>query len=309
MRSRGNQWEEDGLAGICDDNLRRCFVLALRNGKALIFEERWFGLVASESFIFSAFAVVEVREVAKIFEDSMNTAMTESRQPRTPPRFIAISGIVFSSLFIISLILIRLAIPARPTEPGDWLNEPVFRNWVHISLNLVPFAGIAFLWFMGVLRNRIGLQEDRFFATVFLGSGLLFVAMLFVAVSVTRGLMDTFSAGPPEQSETYRVGRGIAYALVNTFGMRMAGVFVIVTSTIGIRTTALSRWVSLFGFVCGLVLLMFITTFAWIALVFPLWVLLVSAYILISDHQQDPRIKACPDTSPPPDEDVVSHPA
>lgn len=33
-------------------------------------------------------------------------------------------------------------------------------------------AGIAFLWFIGVIRDRSGAHEDRFFATVFLGSGL-----------------------------------------------------------------------------------------------------------------------------------------
>ena len=133
---------------------------------------------------------------------------------------------------------------------------------------------------MGVLRNRIGLLEDRFFATVFLGSGLLFVAMLFAAVSVARGLLDTFAAGLPDQSETYRLGRGMAYTLMNTFGTRMAAVFMFVTSTIGLRTAVLARWVSFVGFALGLVLLLVITEFAWIALVFPLWVLLVSTYIL-----------------------------
>ena len=54
-------------------------------------------------------------------------------------------------------------------------------------MNLIPFAGIAFLWFIGVLRDRIGEREDRFFATVFLGSGLLFVAMLFVAAAIAAG--------------------------------------------------------------------------------------------------------------------------
>jgi len=34
-------------------------------------------------------------------------------------------------------------------------------------IDLVPFAGVAFLWFIGVLRDRLGQQEERFFATVF----------------------------------------------------------------------------------------------------------------------------------------------
>ncbi len=205
----------------------------------------------------------------------------------SPPRVVAISGIIFSVLYMVSLVLIRLAVPAEPTEPGMWLADPAFRNWVRIALNLVPFAGIAFLWFMAVLRNRIGFLEDRFFATVFLGSGLLFVAMLFAAASIARGLLDTFAASRPDRNEIYRLGRGMAYTLMNTFGTRMAAVFMFVTSTIGLRTGVLARWVSFVGFTLGLLLLLVITEFAWIALVFPLWVLLVSAYILYSDFQQE----------------------
>ena len=90
--------------------------------------------------------------------------------------------------YILSLVLIRLTVPANPAEPGEWLTEPVYRQSFGIALNLIPFCGIAFLWFMAVLRNRIGLSEDRFFATVFLGSGLLFVAMLFAAAAVAQGI-------------------------------------------------------------------------------------------------------------------------
>jgi hypothetical protein len=231
----------------------------------------------------------------------MSTAPTESGQPPAPPRVVAISGIVFSALYIASVVLLRLAVPADPTDPGAWLADPVFRNWVQIALNLVPFTGIAFLWFMAVLRNRIGLLEDRFFATVFLGSGLLFVAMLFAAVAVSRGLLDTFGASSslPGQSETYRVGRGMAYALMNTFGMRMAAVFMFVTSSIGLRTAVLARWVSFIGFAFGLVLLLVITDFAWIALLFPCWVLLVSTWILIADFHQARQMVASNQRSAP----------
>jgi len=215
----------------------------------------------------------------------MSDARARSQLPSSPPRIVAVSGFVFSALFVVSLVLIRLAVPANPAEPGEWIGNPTYRFRVGVALNLVPFTGISFLWFMAVLRNRIGLLEDRFFATVFLGSGLLFVAMLFAAVSVARGLLDTFASGISNGGETYRVGRAMAYALMNTFGMRMAAVFMFVTSTIGLRTAVLARWVSLSGFACGLLLLLAITDFAWIALIFPAWVLLVSAYILVSDFK------------------------
>jgi hypothetical protein len=210
----------------------------------------------------------------------MNSHPAGPPQPPETPEGVAISGIVFSVLFIASLVLVRLSVPADPTEPGGWLTDPVVRGWVRTSLNLVPFAGLAFLWFMGALRTRIGLYEDQFFATVFLGSGLLFVGMLFAAAAVARGLLDTFHLGPIGPGETYRLGRGMAYALMNTFGLRMAAVFMFMTSTIGLRTGIFPRWLSYVGFTCGLILLLAMTDFAWIALLFPLWALLVSAYIL-----------------------------
>jgi hypothetical protein len=217
----------------------------------------------------------------------MSATSTESPPVAAPPRAVAISGVIFSALYITSLLLIRLAVPADPAETGSWLADPTTRNWVRIALNLVPFTGLAFLWYMAVLRNRIGLLEDRFFATVFLGSGLLFVAMLFTATAVARGLLDVFGTGTalPGENETYRVGRGTAYTLMNPFGMRMAAVFMFVTSSIGLRTAVFARWVSFVGFGCGLVLLLVITDFAWIALLFPFWVLLVSTWILIKDFQ------------------------
>ncbi len=227
----------------------------------------------------------------------MNKQPTEPQLPPIPPRGVAISGVIFSVLYIASLILIRVAVPADPSDPGDWLADPVIQSWVRVALNLVPFTGIAFLWFMAVLRNRIGLLEDRLFATVFLGSGLLFVAMLFAATSVTRGLLDTFATGLPAQSDSYRVGRGMTYALMNTFGMKMAAVFMFVTSTIGLRTAVLARWVSFVGFACGLVLLLVITDFAWIALLFPLWALVISTYILYTDPQQGHRVRVCAEVS------------
>jgi hypothetical protein len=136
----------------------------------------------------------------------MATTPMESGKPPTPPRGVAVSGIVFSALYIASLVLLRLAVPADPADPGEWLTDPDLRNWVHIALNLVPFTGIAFLWFMAVLRNRVGLLEDRFFATVFLGSGLLFVAMLFAAVAVSRGCWIPLERAPGFQSRAKPMG-------------------------------------------------------------------------------------------------------
>ncbi len=102
----------------------------------------------------------------------------------TTPRAAAIAGILFSILLIASLVLVRISVPANPQDVGTWLSVG-WRN-IKLALNLLPFAGIAFLWFIGVVRDRLGQQEDRFFATVFLGSGLLYLAMLFNSGSSRR---------------------------------------------------------------------------------------------------------------------------
>jgi preprotein translocase subunit Sec61beta len=213
----------------------------------------------------------------------LSTNPEEVRSPQSVPRAVAISGIVFAVLFIIGLVLIRLAVPADPNDPGDWLANAGIRSSVRTALNLIPFSGLAFLWFMAVLRNRIGLKEDRFFATVFLGSGMLFTGMLFVSAALASGLLDSFGddRGYHVDRATYAFGRRVSYVLMNVYAIKMAAVFMFVTSSIGLRTAFLPRWLAYVGFAVGLVLLLEITEFAWIALVFPMWVLLVSAYVLI----------------------------
>jgi hypothetical protein len=115
-----------------------------------------------------------------------------SSTPRTTahlrtPRAAAIAALLFSVLLLIAFLLLRMAVPAAPRETGAWLRTDA--STVALALNLIPFAGIAFLWFIGVLRDRLGHGEDRFFATVFFGSGLVFLATLFVTVALAGGLL------------------------------------------------------------------------------------------------------------------------
>jgi len=140
---------------------------------------------------------------------------------------------------------------------------------------------------MGVLRSRLGELEDKFFATVFLGSGLLFVACLFAAAALTGALIGAVAAGNihSPDSETYYLGRRAIDALLNLFAMKMAGVFMVSTCTIGLRSAILPRWVAFIGYACALVLLTVIANWKWIALVFPLWMLLVSMQMLVAEFR------------------------
>ena len=170
-----------------------------------------------------------------------------------------------------------------------WLTDSSLRALVAVALNLVPFAGIAFLWFIGVVRDRIGRHEDRFFATVFLGSGLLFVGMLFVAAAVGGGLIAAAarSAGLPGAS-TLALGRNVTSALLNVYAMRMAAVFTLTTVTIARHTRIVARWLSIAGLAIALVLLVGAGTVAWVELLFPAWILALSVDILVSRPRPSP---------------------
>ena len=141
------------------------------------------------------------------------------------PRAGAIAGILFSILLITSVTLIRLSVPDSPRDPGTWLAHSA--ESIRLALNLLPFAGIAFLWFMGVLRDRMGEKEDRFLATVFLGSGLLFLAMTFALSAVAGGLMMAYEAIPDKLMDAaiYTFARTVAYQFGSVFATRMAEVF------------------------------------------------------------------------------------
>ena len=194
------------------------------------------------------------------------------------PRAAAVAGIIFSALLITALVLLRVSVPAHPDVAGAWLTDSRRRTAVIVALNLVPFAGIAFLWFIGVLRDRIGEREDRFFATVFLGSGLLFIAMLFVAAAQAGGLIAASPRAP--DAHTLVLGRDITDLLLNVYSMRMAAVFTLTTVTIARRTAIVSRWLTVAGLVCALVLLAGVGFSAWAELVFPAWVLALSLDVL-----------------------------
>ena len=147
----------------------------------------------------------------------MNQDTPRTRTRLTTPRAAAVAGILFSVLLLTSLVLVRISVPADPQDAGDWLSDN--GRTVALALNLLPFAGIAFLWFIGVVRDRLGSNEDRFFATVFLGSGLLFLAMLFTSAAVAGGIISIYGSTPGMliDSGMYTFGRTVTYEIMNVY--------------------------------------------------------------------------------------------
>ena len=199
------------------------------------------------------------------------------------PRAAAMAGILFSGLMISGLLLFRLSVRADPLETGAWLKTS--SGTVALALNLVPFAGIAFLWFIAVLCDRLGELEDRFFATVFFGSGLLFLAMLFASAAVAGGFIIAYAARPEGllESGTFTFARAATYEIMNLYAVKMAAVFMISLSTLAIRTGVIARWTALLGYTFALILLLSGRYIEWILFLFPLWVVLISVDILVDN--------------------------
>jgi hypothetical protein len=210
------------------------------------------------------------------------TRVSLARQSLKSPRAAAIAGILFAVLYGTSLVLMRLSIPSDPAaDTAAWLETNL--SIVSLALNLMPFAGIAFLWFIGVARDRQGDKEDRLFATVLLGSGLLFLAMVFVGSALVGGLLSTYSIAQSAMVESgiFYYGRAVTFQILNIYALRMSGLFMISLGTIWLRTGVMHRAWAFVTYVLALVLLVSISYSIWVPLIFPVWVLAVSINILI----------------------------
>ena len=210
-----------------------------------------------------------------------------TRQAIRTPRAAAVAGIAFSGLLMAAMVLVRVALPSDPNDAEDWFADGSKHAAALLALHLLPFAGIAFLWFIGVVRDRIGEGEDRFFATVFLGSGLLFVAMLFATGAVVAGLV--LSGEDLPAPGVWSFGRRVSYMLLSVYAMRMAAVFAISTTTIAARLGLAPRWLTVLGLASGVILLLSAGFIPWIEVVFPAWVFVFSLHILLASFRERER--------------------
>jgi hypothetical protein len=198
----------------------------------------------------------------------------------TTPRAAALAGVVFALLFGAVLILIRTNMPEGVQGSAQWLTSR--RSAIATATVLMPFAGISFLWFIGAVRDGLGRYEDRFFATVFLGSGLLFLAMMFVSASVAAGLVaaNTAVTDLAAHAETIEFGKMVVLSSSETYAVRMAAVFMMSLATIWLRTGLMPRWLVGLSYLTGVSLLLASDVSMWVTMAFPVWVLVVSGLLL-----------------------------
>lgn len=198
----------------------------------------------------------------------------------------AIAGIAYAVLAFIALTLLtRLpSLSMSSEEIAAWYQDAANRAPVVIGLNLAAISSVSFLWFIAVIRRKVGDREDRFFATVFLGSGILYVAMWLVAATLLAAVAvapDLF-AGAAVDKASHTLAAGTAGGLLLVAGPRVQAVFVLTTSTLILRTGVMPKWLAYFGYVMGLALFATPLIIQPIGLGFPAWVFVASVTILFS---------------------------
>ena len=213
-------------------------------------------------------------------EQKMQQRVPLIRERMKTPRAAAVAGILFSVLLTTALVLLRISVPATAevTQLGSRTSVVV------LALNLVPFTGIAFLWFIGVVRDRLGAYEDRFFATVFFGSGILFLAMFFAAGAVAGATIIALNTAPGGLSTSVhpvwpRHCRPDHECLWAQDGRRIYDL----DRHYGYSHAHSPRWITIPGYALAVLLLLSSRFADWLALGFPMWVLILSIYILVEN--------------------------
>lgn len=223
-------------------------------------------------------------------DETARSVLDDARRQLRAPWAASIAGLLFAVLFTAALILLR----SQPMiAAGDAELVRLYATGQDLpavigGLYLAPFSGIMFLWFVAVIRDQLGEREDRFFATVFFGSGVLFVALVFAAtaVAIAPSVAVRYLGQAAPTASTIGLLRALSYTLMFAFATRAAAVFLIATATIGLRSRVIPRWLAITGYLLGVALFVGVVAWDWIILVLPVWVAVASLYILRQERSR-----------------------
>ena len=175
-------------------------------------------------------------------------------------RSAAIAGIIFGVLLLLAMTMLRIALSADSLQSLRTDSER--RTLIRLSLHLVPVpASPSCGSSVSSATSSVGLRiacSPRSFSA----AGWLFVAMLFVGAGTSTSLMASL-AGTSVNAEVYAFGRKTIRSLFSIYAMRMAAVFTLAVSPVGIRTSAVPRWVRDLGYLVGLTLLVAAGAYQW----------------------------------------------
>jgi len=216
--------------------------------------------------------------MAEIRESNMERRV---RREVRSPRAAAMAGIGYAIL----MYIIMISTYAAKIQPEN-VNREWLQNWsgtYSLVMTMVPFAGIAFLWFTGVVRDHLSFEEGRFFATLFLGSGIIHVVLLFIWSAVLGAVMITRNMAAVELvgNGIYVFGFVLMNEIIGNYILRMAGIYMTAIGALWSRTTLMPRWMTFVTYILAFGFIFAANRFREARFIFPTWVLVVSVYILI----------------------------
>jgi len=236
-----------------------------------------------------------------ILEDNMAIEFEKlTRRELRSPRAAAIAGIIYSILTITVMALTRRAAYVQPED----VTREFLETWsgtFSIVLTIVPFAGIAFLWFTGVIRDRLRDREDRFFATIFFGSGIIYVLLLFLWGAILGTIMrmttlEALGVVNAFSDDVYVFGVVLMNEIVGNFAFRMIGVYMSAVGTMWNRTKLMPRWLTFITYILALGFLVAAQSIREARFIFPAWVFVVSVYTLILNYRSTHQDGTASDT-------------
>jgi hypothetical protein len=183
------------------------------------------------------------------------------------------------------MALTSSVVRSRPEDvTREWLQA--WSGTVSAALTMVPFAGIAFLWFTGVIQDRMGHSEDRFFATLFFGSGLISVVLMFVWAAVFGATMGTSALAAIGSADDliYMFGFAVMNQIMGNYALRMAGVYMTAIATLWTKTGKAPRWLTVATYILAFGFLLFAERIREARYIFPVWVFVVSIYVLVINY-------------------------
>lgn len=199
----------------------------------------------------------------------------------------ALAAIVHAVLFLISVALMMTVPGQQATDAQiiDFYRSPDTRRVTLVGLYLMPFAGIAFLWFIVSMRfwirSVVRSGRDELLSEVQLVSGVVFLALFMTsaaAMSATAAAVE-FAESPIDPIEA-RILPGYGATLLIVLAMRIGAIFIFSSTTIARGSPLIPRWFVVVGYLVGLFLLLSLSLSPVLVIVFPIWVLVFGLLML-----------------------------
>jgi hypothetical protein len=223
------------------------------------------------------------------------------RSLRTAATLTAVVGAAHAILFILAFWLLSGLPPDDATgeEIRSFYSDESSRRVLVVGLYLVPFAGMAFVWFVVALRMWIeasrASRRSVLQSNLQLVSGIIYIATLFAGGAAYAVIGASVELGGSDVDPAAAREFPVYGQLLFVFALRIGAMFVITTCSIGSRARILPRWFALSGYAVGVLLLVSPSFQRGLVLVFPVWLLALSLILILRARRIDPQARLGPE--------------